>query len=112
MNFLAELFSYKGKYMNDKLTVIAHIRAKAGHEARVREVLLGLIAPTRAEAGCINYDLHVSQDDPRQFVFYENWASESHLEAHANSPHLRAFRNLANEILDNAVEVTKWRMLL
>ncbi|MHB8755938.1 MAG: putative quinol monooxygenase [Candidatus Acidiferrales bacterium] len=97
--------------MNDKLTVIARVRAKAGYEARARDVLLGLIAPTRAEAGCINYDLHVSQDDPEQFVFYENWLSEAHLEAHANSPHLRAFRNAADEILDGAVEVTKWRML-
>ncbi|HVA17908.1 MAG TPA: putative quinol monooxygenase [Candidatus Dormibacteraeota bacterium] len=97
--------------MNDKLTVIAHIRAKAGRETRVREVLVGLIAPTRVEAGCINYDLHVSQDDPRQFVFYENWASESHLEAHANSAHLRAFQNIADEILERPVEITKWRML-
>ena len=107
----ADISSLKGKYMNDKLTVIARVRAKAGYEARARDVLLGLIAPTRAEAGCINYDLHVSQDDPAQFVFYENWLSEAHLEAHANSPHLRAFRNAADEILDGAVEVTKWRML-
>ena len=97
--------------MNKKVTVIAHIRAKARHEARVREALLALIAPTRAEAGCINYDLHVSQNDPRQFVFYENWASESRLEAHENSAHLRAFRGLAEEILDGPVELTKWRML-
>lgn len=97
--------------MNHKLTVIAHIRAKAGQEARVQEELLGLIARTRAEAGCINYDLHVSEEDPRQFVFYENWMSESHLEAHANSAHLRAFRKMADEILDGPVEITKWRML-
>ncbi len=97
--------------MNDKLTVIAHIRAKAGREAQVREVLLGLIALTRAEAGCINYDLHVSQDDPRQFVFYENWVSESHLESHANSPHLKALRSIADEILERPIEITKWRML-
>jgi len=73
--------------------------------------VLGLIAPTRAEAGCINYDLHVSEEDARQFVFYENWMSESHLEAHANSAHLRAFRKMADEILDGPVEITKWRML-
>ncbi|MGH9866165.1 MAG: putative quinol monooxygenase [Candidatus Acidiferrales bacterium] len=97
--------------MNNIVTVIAHIRAKAGQEARVREALLGLIAPTRTEAGCINYDLHVSRDDPRRFVFYENWASESHLEAHANSTHLLAFRKVADEILDGQVELTKWRML-
>ena len=40
--------------MNHKLTVIAHIRAKGGQEARVQEAPLDLIAPTRAEAGCIN----------------------------------------------------------
>jgi len=97
--------------MNHKLTVIAYIRAKAGQEARVQEALLGLIAPTRAEAGCINYDLHVSEEDARQFVFYENWMSESDLETHANSAHLRAFRKMADEILDGPVEITKWRML-
>jgi len=97
--------------MNHKLTVIARIRAKAGQEARVQEVLLSLIAPTQAEAGCINYDLHVSKEDPRQFVFYENWMSESHLEAHANSAHLRTFRKMADEILDGPIEITKWRML-
>ena len=97
--------------MNHKLTVIAHIHAKAGQEAKVQEALLNLIAPTRAEAGCINYDLHVSHNDPTQFVFYENWMSESHLEAHANSAHLRAFRKVADEILDGPIEITKWRIL-
>lgn len=97
--------------MNQKLTVIAYIRAKAGQETRVQEALLGLIAPTQEEAGCINYDLHVSEEDTRQFVFYENWMSESHLEGHANSAHLRAFRKMAGEILDGPIEITKWRML-
>ena len=34
--------------MNASLTVIAHIRAKAGQESRVRQILQGLLAPTRA----------------------------------------------------------------
>ena len=44
-------------------------------------------------------------------MFYENWMSESHLEAHANSAHLRAFRKVADEILDGPIEITKWRIL-
>ena len=67
--------------MNASLTVIAHIRAKAGQESRVRQILQGLLSPTRAEVGCINYDLHRSQGDPAVFVFYENWESEGHLES-------------------------------
>jgi quinol monooxygenase YgiN len=94
------------------LTVIAHIRAKPGQESRLRQVLQSLLSSTRAEAGCINYDLHQSQTDPALFVFYENWASEAHLEAHAKSPHIQSFRKLANELLVEPVEITKWQVVI
>jgi len=97
--------------MNDSLTVIAHVRAKPGQESRVRQILEGLLAPTRAEAGCINYDLHQSQTDPALFVFYENWESESHLEAHARSSHIQSFRKQADETLAEPVQITKWRIV-
>jgi len=97
--------------VNDSLTVIAHIRAKAGQESRVRQILEGLLAPTRAEVGCINYDLHQSQSDPALFVFYENWESEGHLEAHAGSAHIQSFRRLADETLAEPVQITKWQIL-
>ena len=97
--------------MNDSLTVIAHVRAKPGEESRVRRILEGLLAPTRAEAGCINYDLHQSQTDPALFVFYENWESEGHLEAHARSPHIQSFRKLADETLAEPVQITKWQIV-
>jgi quinol monooxygenase YgiN len=29
------------------------------------------VAPTRAEAGCVNYDFHVDVEDPKVFVFDE-----------------------------------------
>jgi quinol monooxygenase YgiN len=97
--------------MNDSLTVIAHIRAKPGQESRVRKILEGLLAPTRAEAGCINYDLHQSQNDPALFVFYENWESETHLDAHARSAHIQSFRKLTDETLAEPVQITKWQIL-
>jgi quinol monooxygenase YgiN len=97
--------------MNASLTVIAHIRAKAGQESRVRQILQGLLAPTRAEVGCINYDLHQSQSDPAVFVFYENWESEGHLEAHARSAHIQSFQRLADETLAEPVQITKWQIL-
>ena len=95
--------------MDGTLTVIAHVSAKPGQESRVQQVLEGLLAPTRAEAGCINYDLRQSQTNPALFVFYENWKSEAHLEAHARSAHIQAFRKLAEEILAEPVEITKWK---
>jgi quinol monooxygenase YgiN len=43
--------------MTAKVTVIAYHRAKPGKEGALREALLAVCAPTRAEKGCINYDL-------------------------------------------------------
>ena len=97
--------------MAEKLTVVARIRAKPEKEREVQQVLLGLVTHTRAEAGCINYDLHVSQDDPALFLFYENWSSKAHLDAHAHSTHIQAFRSRAAELLAEPVEVKLFRMV-
>jgi quinol monooxygenase YgiN len=81
------------------LSVVAEIQARPGKEAALREALLGLIVPTRAEEGCVQYDLHESTDTPGQFVFYENWTSREHLDRHLASPHLEAMKARFDELL-------------
>jgi quinol monooxygenase YgiN len=56
--------------------------------------------------------LHQSQTDPALFVFYENWTSEAHLDAHSKSPHIQSFRKVAGEILAGPVEITKWQVVI
>ena len=73
------------------LTVVAKLKAKNGCEEHLGEMLRSLVEPTRAEQGCINYDLHRSHEDPGLFIFYENWESRPLWEAHMKSPHLAAF---------------------
>jgi quinol monooxygenase YgiN len=68
----------------------AMVKAKAGQEEAVKEALLSLVEPTRKESGCLCYNLHQSKADPAQFMFYEQWASQASLDAHAKSPHMKA----------------------
>jgi quinol monooxygenase YgiN len=85
--------------MNTKpVTLTVTFQARPGKQAELRKTLLGLLAPTRAEAGCINYDLHAAPDDPSKFLFYENWASKSDHEAHDKTPHVQNLRARINEI--------------
>jgi quinol monooxygenase YgiN len=72
------------------LRVIARIEAKPDKSAEVSELLLSLIEPTRKEAGCITYELHQNREDPCDFTFVEEWASDSAFAAHAAADHLRA----------------------
>jgi quinol monooxygenase YgiN len=74
------------------LTIVANIRAVAGKESLVRAELEKLVQPTREEAGCIQYDLHIDDEDPAHFLFFENWESRDLWQAHMNSPHLSAFK--------------------
>ena len=97
--------------MKKGLTVVARIKAKAGMEERVRGELMALVAPTRSESGCINYDLHQSVDDKGLFLFYENWVSRKDLDEHLNMPYLQSFLKKADEILAEPVEIALWDMI-
>lgn len=93
------------------LTVIATIIAKSDRIADVRRELEKLVAATRKESGCINYDLHVDLNDPRRFVFYENWTSKEALDAHAASPHMKAWGKVREPMLAGPVKVELFTML-
>ena len=94
--------------MQGKVTVIAYHRAKPGKEQALRDALLAVCAPTRAEKGCINYDLHASPDKPGVLVFLENWESKADLDAHLASPHIDAFRAIAPDLLAEPPDITLW----
>ena len=73
------------------LTILAQITAAAGKGALVRGELEKLVTPTRAENGCLQYDLHIDNENPEFFVFYENWESRDLWQTHMDAPHLKAY---------------------
>lgn len=77
--------------MADQLTVVARILAHEGKRELVKSELLKLIAPTRAEQGCLNYDLHQDNENPNLFLFYENWESRELWQVHMNNEHLAQY---------------------
>ena|SRR5215216_2626248 len=93
------------------VTVLARARAKEGMEERLRRECLALVAPSRGEAGCINYDLHQSANDPALFIFYENWASKEDLQRHLESPHALRFDEMTEGVLAEPEEITLWEMI-
>lgn len=98
--------------MNAKtVTVIAEMHAQKGKEAEVRRELLSLIAPSRKDAGCINYDLHQAADDPTRFVFHENWASKEHLDCHLKKPDLQAALARVGQMQAEPPRITLWERI-
>ena len=95
----------------DLLTVIAHMRAKAGQEQQLRDALVGLVEPTSREKGFVNYDLHESVQEPGLFYLYENWESEADLDEHLQAPHLQEFAGRLDELLDGGLHINRLRRI-
>jgi quinol monooxygenase YgiN len=95
----------------NKVTVVASFLAKPGKEENVRQTIEAVIAPTRAESGCINYDLHQSTDDPSLFMLYENWNSKKDLDEHLDMPYLRDLIAKADDLLAKPIDIKLYRMI-
>src|ERR1035437_636249 len=98
--------------MNAKpLTVIAQFKAKSGKESLVRQELLSLLAPSRKDAGCINYDLHQAPDNPALFLFHEHWTSKAHLDQHLQKPNLQAVLARVGQLVAEPPQITLWEKI-
>ena len=76
---------------DNRLALIVEFHAALGKRDDLREAILAIIGPTRAEAGCLLYDLHEDIADPDVFAFYEIWESPAHHAAHDSTPHITSF---------------------
>jgi len=71
-----------------ELHVVATIPAKPEAVDAIREALQTMVTATRAEEGCLSYDLFESGAAPGTFVTVERWTEQAALDAHLQMPHV------------------------
>jgi quinol monooxygenase YgiN len=94
-----------------KVSVTARFRAKTDCVQKLKESILSLVTPARGDAGCINYDLHQSSEEPEVFLLYENWVSKKLLDEHLAMPYLQAFLGTLDAVLAEPVDIKLWKMI-
>jgi len=92
------------------VTLAAIVRAKEGQELLLEAELRALVAPTRREEGCLQYDLHRSTDLTGQFFLHEVWETREHHTAHTRTPHFLRW-NARKDALLAAREATFWQQI-
>lgn len=68
--------------------VVAVFVVKPGSEEVVETLFRGVIDTTLAEEGCISYQLNRDIENPRRFVWTEEWTSHDLLQKHLAAPHI------------------------
>jgi quinol monooxygenase YgiN len=69
--------------------LVVRMTVAEGNEARAAEVIPELAAASRAEPGCELYIPCRDPDDPRSYLFYEQYRDESAFEEHGASEHFQ-----------------------
>ena len=90
---------------NSPITIIARIKAKPGMEERMRKDLLSLLTPTRAESGCIKFDLLINTNDKTTFILCENWQDRAALDAHFQQQYVKQVLQAYQETLLEPIKI-------
>jgi quinol monooxygenase YgiN len=93
------------------LYIFATFHAKTGSEAGVERALMKLLAPTRAERGCLSIHAFRSAKDDRLFYIHSTWLDESAFNLHAELAHTVAFVEEVSASIDHPVEAVRTLLL-
>ena len=90
-----------------KLTHIATLRAANGKSEMLGAALQELVSPTRAETGCLSYELHRGKDDREIWVVYERWNSPTDADAHLAQPYVQKFITRLGDLVVGDIAVLR-----
>jgi quinol monooxygenase YgiN len=97
--------------MDDTIVLVARIKAKPEAVEAVKAAALAIVAASRGEAGCINYDVHQGTDDETIFVWHETWASKQAIDAHFATAHFAEFSAAIEKYAAEPPQITLTRMI-
>ncbi len=91
--------------------VIARVRAKEEKEEALKAALTSLVAPSRREIACYQYDLLQNLSDPRDFCFVERWDSARALEQHAASEHVKRAGEQIADLIEAPFDIRRYQQV-
>ena len=69
--------------------------AKDGCENDLHDLLKMMVIPSKAEKGCLNYNIYSYKNNPKKFMAVETWENEDALNGHKTSPHYKIYKKYA-----------------
>lgn len=90
------------------LTIVASYLVREGELEPVHHALRQMVEPTRAEPGCLGYDVFVDQNNERLIVLYERYEGPEAFQAHLDSAHFQTW--LRAEVLPRLESRTRYEL--
>ena len=91
-----------------KIIVFASFYPKKEKNNEVKEIILNMITPTRAEEGNEIYNFYETKKDDNKnisFHLFEIYKNSAALDFHRNTVHCKNYRSKIADLLDKPIEV-------
>lgn len=98
--------------MSHPIHVITHIYVQPGKEAEAKTLLKELVAVTRAESGCLRYELLQNRVVPTEFVLVEEWQSEEVFNAHKTAPQVEEAMLEGAPFLTSPPDIRRYELVM
>ncbi len=76
---------------SDTAYCVEYFHAKPGFSDQLLEGLLTLVEPSRAEPGCLQYDLLQDNKDPNLIILLVKFSNSETMKAHENNSFIQEF---------------------
>jgi quinol monooxygenase YgiN len=97
--------------MSEKIVLIARLKVKPEAVEEIKSAALAIVDDSRAEAGCINYDVHQAIDDETVFLWHETWANRAALDEHFAKPYFGEFFAKAERAAAETPQINLTKMI-
>lgn len=94
-----------------QLYIFGRFHVREGAELAAIEALHEMLAPVRAEPGCLQINTYRSLRDPRFFYIHSIWNDQAAFDLHASLPHTLRFIESMEALADQPREVTRCHLL-
>jgi len=91
-----------------RIKVVTRIVAQPERVEDLQAVLRDLVEPTRAESGCLQYELLQNVSDPTDFTFVQEWESKEAFEAHLNTDHTQQVARKLTQLLKVMPDIRRY----
>jgi quinol monooxygenase YgiN len=85
--------------------------AKPGQLDLLRQELLSLLNPTRAEPGCLDIHLFEQKGSSGTFIIHSLWQDEAAFDAHVQFPYMKRFLALVPDLVTNPVKAIRTQQI-
>ena len=80
--------------------------AKPGKSSELVALCKNMIAPSRAETGCIHYSFYQDLKEKNRFLFYEEWKDQKAIDVHNKTKHFLEFQSKFTQLIIGESKVT------